>query len=358
MALYITVLAKKRIGKTIILSVFLGLMVTLFIRHQFIMLPATIAADERLSMMISKEINKAPSKSVLFFRASDSTFPRKMIGPAPRGVTSEEVSQAKYSSYLVAAYMNVSKALGAKLTCVLGGVEGGRLKLVCPPWEKNPGTILPSEAIIVANLGFNELDPYGESVKVFQNFVDFEPYFFTKKIIRDVNLDGMSGDVVAFDLGSATSAAVISDILPDKAFNSVVEKFPQNWLLNYGFKAGINSVYKQPNLFISFEYYRSNRNGSFEYGFEFLESDLTIDLDFWELFQNKSGQRVFNIEVSWNDGPWVSLGEIDPFLINGDKPFSIRLVHQNTRSFAFRLSPMKGSKDIPFIQEVRIARHS
>jgi hypothetical protein len=360
-ALYITVLANNRFGKTLTLSVVLGLMITLFIRHQFIILPATIAADERLSKMISNELKLAPTKTVLFFRASDSIFPKKsfdagIIGPAMRGVTSEEVSQAKYSSYLVAAFMNVSKALGASLTCVLGGLEVGKLKVVCPPWEKNPGTIPLSAAIIVANLGFNELDPFGEQVQVFQNFVDFEPYFFAKEIIRNINWQEMSGsDVVAVDLGLITSNVVINDTLPDKRFNASTEKSAKDWLLNYGYKKGDDSVYKLPNLSIS-EYYRSNRNGSFEYRFEFLESDLTIDLDFCELWVDKPKQRLFSIGVSWNDGPWVPLGEIDPALINGNKPFSVRLVHQNTRSFAFRLSPVQGSKDIPFIQGVRIAR--
>lgn len=361
-ALFISALAKGRLGKMMILSIVLGAMVTLFVRHQGVIIPATNAADERLSRLIGNALKQNPDKVVLFFSTSEKIFPlisldAATLGPAMREVTSAEVSQAKYGTYWP-AYMNTSKVLGASLTCVLGGVlDGGKLKLVCPPWQENPGAIDASQAIIVANLGFNTSDPFGEQVQVFQNYIDFEPYFFAKEIIRNINWEEVSmGDVVAFDLGSIASNVAASDILPDKKFNSIVEKSPKNWLLNYGFKIGDDSVYKHPSLSINSEYYRSNRNGDFEYGFKFLESDLTIDLDFLELWKNRPGQRLFNIEVSWNDGLWASVGVIDPALINGNKPFSIRLVHQNTHSFSFRLSSAQGSKDIPFIQGVRITR--
>lgn len=126
----------------------------------------------------------------------------------------------------------------------------------------------------------------------------------------------------------------------------------KTWLQNYGWVSGKDRVYKQPSVVTDSKYYQSNRNGSCVYAFKFLESDVIVDLDFRELWGRKPGQRVFDVQVSWNDGLWVSLGHIDPSLINGDESFSIRLSHQNTHSFAFRLSSIPGTKRIFLLYKV------
>jgi len=350
-----------RYSKNIVLSLAIGALITLFMRHQGVTIPATNAADRRLSNMIGDAIKQNPDKVVLFFSASEDVFPRVSIdgatpGPAMRDVTSAEVTQAKYGTYWP-AYINITKILNAPYACELGGIQvGGKLTLICPPWLDNPGVIDPSKVIVVANLGFNKYDPFGKRVEVFKNYRDFEPYFFSKRIIRNINwTEGSKNDVVAINLGDISKKASSNDVFQDKTFNDPLTKSENNWLINYGWIAGEDQVYKLPVVSINSEYYRTNRNGNFEYGFVFLESDIDIYLDFWELWGGV-GRRLFDIEVSWNGGPWIVLGTIDPALINGDKPFSIHMAHQNTRSFYFRLSSKPGADDVPFIQGVRIAR--
>lgn len=350
-----------RHSKNIVFGLAIGALITLFIRHQGVIIPATNAADNRLSNMIGDAVKQNPGKVVLFFSASEDVFPRISIdgatpGPAMRDVTSAEVTQAKYGTYWP-AYINITKILNAPYTCELGGIQrDGKLTLICPPWLDNPGVIDSSRVIVVANLGFNKYDPLGEQVKVFKNYRDFEPYFFSKRIIRNISwTESSKSDVVAINLGDLSPNAASNDVFQDKHFDDPLAKSKNNWLINYGWIAGEDRVYKFPSVSINSEYYRSNRNGNFEYGFDFLEGDVDIDLDFWELWGGV-GRRLFDIEVSWNGGAWISLGKIDPALINGDKPFSIHLAHQNTRSFFFRLSSEAGVNDVPFIQGVRIAR--
>lgn len=358
----LSALWSKRKHRMIALSILMGVLITLFIRHQTILIPTTRSADNKLSERIGRAIEKNPTKIVLFFSSSEKEFPLASIGantlgPAPTDFTNAEVTQAKYGTYWP-AYINITKVLGAPYTCEMGNVQSdNKIKLICPTWQKNPGFINSTDAIIVANLGFDEFDPFGKNVKVFESFKEFEPYFFAKKIIRDISWKEPSpGETLAIDLGTISPESLTDDVLPDKNFTDPLPINSKNWLTNYGLVAGEDRIYKFPNISINSEYYRTNRNGSFEYAFDFLESDVDIDLDFWELWKRKSKERVFSVQVSWNNGKWTPLGTVDMKSINGNKPFSIRLSHQNTNSFRFRLSPTPGTKDVPFIQGVRIIK--
>ena len=351
-----------RRSKLIVKSFLIGGIAVLFIRQQGVIIPTAMAADRSLSEMISNAIKQAPDKVVVFFSASEKVFPltsigTETLGPAMRNVASAELSQAKYGTYWP-AFINITKVLGAPYTCELGGIQiDKKLALVCPPWQENPGVIDSSKVIIVANLGFDQYDPLGEHVRVFKNYSDFEPFFFAKTIIRNIEIASISsGEAIAINFGTLERNAAENDIFPDKHLKDPIGKIANRWLQNYGWTSGDDRIYKHPSISINSEYYRSNRNGNFEYYFNILKSDIDIDLDFWEQWALEPGQRLFKVEISWNDGPWVSLGKIDPALINGSKPFSIHLAHQNTHSFALKLSSLPGTKDVPFLQGVRITR--
>lgn len=352
---------QRKQNKLILLSVILGAIVTLFVRYQFYVLPETNEVDDRLSKMIVNELLKDPSKGVLIFHSSQDIFSPLVMdgatpGPAKRNVISAEVSQAKYGTYLP-AYLNITNLFGAPFTCYVKNIRrDGKLTPECPPRFADPGVINTSKAIIVANLGFDEYDPLGKNVRVFKSYTDFEPFFFSKQIVRGVDWVGMSSDVIAIDLGQTIQNANIDTVLQDKNFNDSAKIPIKSWLINYGLISGEDGKYIHPSVAINSDYYRSNRYGNFDYGFKLTESDVVIDLDFWELWGRKSGDRIFDVQVSWNDGAWVSLGNVDPALINGTQPFSIRLSHQNTHSFKFRLSAISGTKDVPFIQGLRITR--
>lgn len=362
LVIFLYTLCTKPLHKKIMLSVLIGALTSLFVIHQTIIIPNTRLADDKLSEMIKSAIKENPSKIVLFFSSSEKIFPLTSIdtsalGPAMSDFTRAEVTQAKYGTYWP-AYINITKVLGAPYTCLLGGVKNySEINLICPPWQENPGIIDDSKTIIVANLGFDKYDPFGKQVRVFKNYREFEPYFFSKQIIKDINwAEPLLNDTVAIDLGTISSKVAFDYIFPDKHFNDPILMTSKKWLINYGLIKGDDSIYSLPNDSINSDYYRSNRNGSFSYAFKFSESDVDINLDFWELWNKKPKERLFDIQVSWNDEEWVSLGEIDPALINGNKPFSIKLSHQNTRSFSFKLLPVTGTKDIPFIQGIRITK--
>jgi hypothetical protein len=365
--IWLSLIPRSRYFQVIVLSLLVGLAIAIFIQSHFFVIPKARRADDKISEALEVALKKYPKKAVMFFNASDKSFPKISLdaasyGPAMSETTRAEVTQSKYGTYWP-FYTNATNVLGATLTCVLGAdLGGGMVRLVCPTWQKNPGAMKKSDIIVIANLGFNEIDYFGDSVRIFDNFDDFEPYFFSKKILKDNNPAKSQGlDVLQIDLGTKFEADGVGDVLPDK---KMTDSPPSNkahpWLINYGLKSGDNSTYKYPFVGVNSEYFRTNRNGNFEYELVFSNSDLDldIDLDFLELWIADPGIRVFDIQVSWNGGSWVSVGIIDPAQLNGNKPFSVHLSRQRVNKFNFRLVNTVNSKDVPFIQGVRIGRRA
>ncbi|MBE0575138.1 MAG: hypothetical protein IH613_04490 [Desulfuromonadales bacterium] len=348
-----------RFKKIILLSIMTSLVIALFVHHQGFVLPITRVADTRLTEMFSSVLEVYRNKPILFFNTSEKIFPVTLDaatpGPAMRDLISAEISQAKYGTYWP-AQQNLTQVLGAPYVCEIGTVRAdGKLTLTCPPWQSNPGIVDGSKVIIIANLGFEEHDPYGKYVRVFRDFSEFEPYFFSRHIVRGIDWsESLVSDVVALDLGTYITKDS-RDLLPDKHFNTPLQPPSNSWLTDYGWISGEDRIYSHPSVSINSDYYRSNRNGNFEYSLKFYKANVVVDLDFWELWGVKPGQRRFDIHVKWNETDWVSLGEFDPASINGDKPFSIRLSRQNADSFSFRLTSSDGSADIPFIQGLRLS---
>jgi hypothetical protein len=349
--------------KAIICSaVLVGLVCALFFRQQFSIVPAAKKADEKISGMIAEAIKKSPGKAVVFFASSEKDFPLTSIGaatlgPAMRDVASAELSQAKYGTYWP-AFINITRVLSAPYTCELGGWRPSeKLALICPTWQSNPGVVAPSDVIVVANLGFEARDPQGKNVRVFSEFDDFRPNFFSKHIDKNIGEDlSFSGEEISFDLGNLATTSGGGDAFPDKALSSPLSSTSTPWLKNYGWVSGDDRIYKHPSASMNSDYYRTNRNGNFVYRFEFSPSDVRVSLDFWELWKLAPGQRNFKIEVSWDDERWVSLGEIDPALINGRSPFAIVLSRQGATSLSVRTSTSAGSSEVPFLQGIRIGK--
>ena len=81
---------------------------------------------------------------------------------------------------------------------------------------------------------------------------------------------------------------------------------------------------------------------------------VEVSLDFLELWGRKLGERVFELEVSWDGVLWASLGNIDIASLNQHNPVSIVLTRSNPKVFQFRMKPVTGSLDVPVIQGLRI----
>lgn len=112
----------------------------------------------------------------------------------------------------------------------------------------------------------------------------------------------------------------------DKKFSEPINQAHKKWISNYGLLKGQDSVYVNSNICASLSYYQTNRNGAFTYGVSFQDASMfKISLDFWEQWHPFQGERVFEIEVSWDGVAWASLGNIDVASLNGNQPVSIVL---------------------------------
>ena len=225
--------------------------------------------------------------------------------------------------------------------------------------SNHPAQVQPDDVIVVANLGFDTLDPLGKNVRVFRNFDEFAPYFFGRRIDREpLSLGTVPTDEFGIDMGR-TAGLPLDDLggMPDKKYVDTIGPMSRDWIENYGLLSGQDTVYTNPDVSRNLPYYRTNRNGAFTYGVSFRNVGLVeVSLDFWEQWGRRIGERAFDVEVSWDGSTWASLGPIDPASINGQKPFSIRLVKHGPKVFQFRTKPTPTTKDIPMIQGVRIRR--
>lgn len=208
------------------------------------------------------------------------------------------------------------------------------------------------DGFVLANLRLSDLDSKELEYVVFDSYAEFLPSKFTKKINR--NLFGAVArghDEIVFDIGSVDSST--RGYYADKPFGRGV---PMNgWVRDYGYIDGAHSTYENPGVGRQLSYYRTNRNGSVVYKFEFDEPvRLGASFDFWEQWGRGIGERVFDLDVSWDGGRWVGIGRIDAAALNGGRPFSIDIVRAGAMMMQFRLVPVKG--DVPMIQGVRLRR--
>lgn len=361
--LVVAAAARGRIETIAMYSVVLGLVGALFLRHQAIVLPAARATDSRLSDEIGKALKPGPGKGVLFFWASDKEFPRVVMdgrdrGPAMRRATSAELAQAKYGTAWPTA-IDAIWTLRAPYACAIERVRAdGKLGVVCPPWMMKPEAPDGSQAVIVANLGFEEYDPAGRHARVFPDYGAFAPYFFAKKLVREpFRVAGSPVDEFTIDLGrvDAVPAAALGS-MRDKKFADVLEP-NKDWVENYGLISGQDQVYTNLGLGSALAYYRTNRHGAFTYGVV-LRAPTTVEvsLDVWEQWGHRPGGRPFELDVSWDGTSWASVGTIDPALVNGPRPFSVVLTRRDAKLIQLRFKPAAGAKDVPVAQGLRIRR--
>lgn len=331
-------------------------------------IPSSRAADSTLSRLMRSEIGRLEAehtmsrRGVLFFVSSDPHYLSAVadsvtIGPKMDSNTGVDLLQSPYSLYWTAQHYTTN-IIGCRFAGMLKRrVEDGMIEVAGTPYPADPGKVSPDDFIVVANLGFEPLDPLGKHVKVFRNFGEFEPYFFGRSIKRDVlELGSVPRDEFVIDMGQfQKSSAGGPGAMPDKKFADSVGPMNKAWIENYGLLSGDNSVYSNPNVGGDFAYYQTNRHGVFTYGVKFRDVGVVeVDLDFWEQWGRQIGERLFELEVSWDGSVWASVGDIDPARLNGQKPVSIVLTKANPKVFQFRMKPVAGAKDVPMIQGLRI----
>ncbi|MGJ7492091.1 hypothetical protein [Variovorax sp. ZT4R33] len=356
----------RRLGYSVVLFFVATMAGTLHIHA----LPSQRATDEAITARILKAKGDrtlaSGGKAVLFFVASDKEYwsgsgDTPTLGPKTDTVDRRELFESPWGVYWTAKSYAVD-FLGfeyAAMTshCRSGATDerkGGSLscdsKWAYPP---KPIALDNKNVVVVANLALEKYDPLGRGIHVFGSFDEFISQDFGRRIERDTLAMAIGHpDEFIVDLGSKKHEA--SNVLPDKR---LADPAPTTsaWVKNYGLLSGADGVYSHPDIRNDLASYQTNRNGAFAYQVEFREPvDVEVSLEFWEQWGHRAGERLFNLEVAWSGQDWAIVDTIDMAALNGHKPFSIILAKRMARSFLFRLTPVKGSPDVPVIQNVRL----
>lgn len=206
---------------------------------------------------------------------------------------------------------------------------------------------------VLANLDLESSGPYGSGIRIFQSYSDFEPERFGKRVDRTIGgATRCSGQQQIIDIGN--SEAMGSGINPDKAYGDQRIR-PGNFMRDYGYIGSGHSEFAHPNFDGRFSYFATNRHGTLSYRISFeVPISVEISFDFWEQWGRSPGDRIFDLDVSWDGLSWANVGTIDPAALNGDKNFSIVVERRQVGTVNFRLVPVRG--DVPFIQGLRICK--
>jgi hypothetical protein len=210
---------------------------------------------------------------------------------------------------------------------------------------------LDANSKIIANTSLNQ-DFNPQDIKIFASSLEFQPHFYLKRISKNIFIDNRND--VLINLGNKNTYFE-RPIYRDKNFIDPPLSI-NNLIRNYGFLSGDDALYESNLIGSNLVGYKFNRNGSFIYQIDFFKpSDVQISFDFWEQWNHKVGERVFNLDISWDGESWSRVGEIDPTLINVHSPFSVIVQKKSVSKFLFRISKTASSVDIPFINSIRIS---
>ena len=360
------------VGKKIVLAIAVGAVAAQATQLNGVTIKKTRSSDKNIISSIKvlgdAENDKSVSaKGVLFYVASNPDYQQGNANGGTPGVAmgtqiSAELLESPFSTYWTSAsyavnflgykFAGIPKAKSEEGMLLLGG-EGGL------PSANHAEKTDVNSVIVIANLGMESDDRFAKNTRIFKSFSDFEPYFFGRRIDRNFWQPRKILDEIIIDFGKLSSASFdFRTEFPDKKYLDTDRVINSSWLKNYGLLDGQDSIYENPDFSNAFSYLKTNRNGYFSYGFSFENSVDTVEvsLDFFEQWRSGDGQRVFELEVSWDDLEWVSLGKIDIFELNKNEPVSIVLTKRGAKSFKFRTKLCAESMDVPVIQGVRIRK--
>lgn len=354
-------------AKRLALAVFIGLIAALAGQLHLVAIPAARAADHSLATQMKKagaldKFHAKTDKGVIFFVSANAEYQQAdannaTIGPEMDGLGELELLESPFGVYWVAQRYSANM-LGFRFAAMpKSDIEVGTIEVGGKPYPYDPGRIPSENVVVVANLGFDEKDPLGRNIRVFRNFAEFQPYYFGRQIKQGFPVFGAGTfDEFVIDMGLVQQDLLTNPgAMPDKKFSESIGPMGKTWIVNYGLLAGQDSVYSNPDVSGTLQYYRTNRNSEFTYGVIFGNKGMyEVRLDFWEQWGRRPGERVFELEVSWDGIAWASVGRIDIASLNQNEPVSILLSKANPKVFQFRMKKVAGSMDIPLIQGLRI----
>ena len=270
-------------------------------------------------------------------------------GPTFRGQTEAEFSQSPFSFYWTSQgyLVHILKAAFGAMPLPDDGSPGANALARPPLSNERP------EGVVIANLRLSELDPKSSESIVFDSYAQFSPNKFSRRIDRTsfgARLRGSEEFVV--DLGEMVSAS--PGMVQDKPYEAHAF-FTSNWVAQYGYLESTQSTYTNLELNAPMPYFRTNRNGAVKYQISFKQPiRIEASFDFWEQWSRGPGERVFDLDVSWDGARWARVGRIDPAALNGNKAFSVVISRASATLMQFRLVPVQG--DVPMIQGIRLRR--
>lgn len=337
LALLFSIFSMIRPGRCqiVCVSILISGLLALGLCLQGVTLPSTIRADECLLSEIRSINSDGTKRGVLFFDSGASEFPAVSADPATRGphkasVIASEVTQARFGTFWP-AQLAVTQEAKIPYGCFYGGLEtGGLVKVVSAFWQHAPKTFRQNEVIYVANTGWDARDPFGRNVMVFRDFDSFFPYAYGKAVIpsRPATSEGANVAVIeTFPPGDPAR--------PTPGYNTTIPV------------SSVGGWIKECRATSE-----AGRN-EFHIGMSERE-DVLIDLDFKKRKSSEPGKRRLQAEVSWDNGPYVGIGEVDQYLISRGGRFSIELKRQAVEKFSIRLT--KSGKDSPDLARIEIRK--
>ncbi len=253
----------------------------------------------------------------------------------------------------------VISVLGARYTGYRSVSEGGAVRLFGNGLLMEESTTVPKDSLIVlTDLGLHRPGPEAgvSRVTTLSHWDQFEASVAAHPVQIeqgwDSLLDFFPEGQSTIDLGQQSDP--LSGMFADKHFS---DPFHGTGLVaNYGLESGQDGIFPAPSKPRTepLAYLLSNRHGSFTYRVDFSDpSPKWVILDFLEVFQHSSGQRLMKVEAAL-DSEWFLVGTIDVFAEAQRTPLQVRIPVEGVESFRVRLTKTPGSPDIPFLNGIRV----
>jgi hypothetical protein len=209
--------------------------------------------------------------------------------------------------------------------------------------------------IVLANLSLSSLDDPSLGNVVFNSYEEFLPNKFSRRIEKGVKKNN-HGARDEFVVDSGSSSSLEGFWVADKKFGEQ-PALQSSWVKDYGYLNGPSTAFDNDSINPVYAYYRTNRHGAVAYQVTFRDLvRFEASFDFWEQWGRQPGERVFDLEVSWDGEKWAKVGRIDPAAMNGSEPFSVEISRAGADMMMFRLVHVRG--DVPMIQGFRLRRLS
>lgn len=358
---------RKRVGE-VPAFVVAGFVVALWGALQFVCLPQVRSQDSGVWDQLRSASMGKKNPHVLFVNALNAQRPTGFDSPGIRGAAFPpifespfmrngwQVQYARKALGFVAAGDSFELGRrGSESVSLSGQLNGIHFQ------QAPPATASEESIVVVMDSGVAPPDWKDslQRVRVIKSWAEFKGTPAYTRVRIETGWGGLLAGIfnddlseVALDLGQRAPSR-IQGVMPDKKYGEHVVAHPV--IADYGLESGDDGVYA-PNgkSGAPLSYLTTNRHGVFTYRIDFENADQKdLSIDFLDWWADRSGGRVINLQVAFDD-QWVDLGSFDTFEIAKREPFSLKLPVNGARTVRIRFLKDPSSKDIPFVNGIRI----